>query len=86
VLRDTVTPWTMQWNFGVQRELPGQVLIDAAYVGSRGLQLSRNGEGGLTLNQLPPEMMALGSRLNQLVDNPFYGIVEQRSLAAPQVC
>jgi len=85
VLRDTVTPWTMQWNFGVQRELPGQVLIDAAYVGSRGLQLSRNGEGGLTLNQLPPEMMALGSRLNQLVDNPFYGIVNNGVLAAPQV-
>ncbi|MGI8784637.1 MAG: TonB-dependent receptor domain-containing protein [Acidobacteriota bacterium] len=75
VLRDTVTPWSQQWNLTVQRELPSQILMEVAYVGTRGLQLSRNGEGGLTLNQLDPKHMALGSQLNQLVDNPFFGIV-----------
>ena len=38
-------------------------------------ELSRNDEGGLSLNQLDPQYMALGSQLNQTVDNPFYGIV-----------
>ncbi|MEK7409064.1 MAG: TonB-dependent receptor [Acidobacteriota bacterium] len=75
VLRDTVTPWSMQWNFTVQHELPAQILLETAYVGTRGLQLTRNGESGLSLNQLYPEHMALGSRLNETVPNPFYGIV-----------
>lgn len=73
VLPDTVSPWSMQWNFTVQRELPSQILVEVAYVGSRGLQLHRNGEGGLSLNQLSPEHLALGSQLNQQVDNPFFG-------------
>ena len=73
VLQNTVTPWTMQWNFNVQRELPSQIQLEVAYVGTRGLQLARNGEGGLNLNQLPPEYLALGSQLNQQVTNPFFG-------------
>ncbi len=73
VLQDTVTPWSRQWNLNIQRQLPWQTSIEIAYVGSRGLQLSRNGEGGLDLNQLDPKYLSLGSQLNQLVDNPFFG-------------
>jgi hypothetical protein len=85
VLRDTVTPWSQQWNFTVQRELPSQILIEIAYVGTRGLQLSRGGEGGFTLNQIDPNYMALGSALNQQVDNPFFGIVSTGVLANPRI-
>ncbi len=85
VLRDTVTPWTMQWNLTVQRELPSQVLLEVGYVGARGLQLSRGGESGFTLNQLRPELMSLGSRLNELVDNPFFGIVNSGVLISNRV-
>ncbi|MCI0389357.1 MAG: hypothetical protein MOB07_11425 [Acidobacteria bacterium] len=53
-LRDTIVPWSMQWNLNIQRELPWQTTLEVAYVGARGLQLSRNGEGGLSLNQLNP--------------------------------
>ncbi len=84
VFRDTATPWSQQWNFTVQRELPSQILIEVAYVGTRGLQLSRNGEGGLSINQLDPRYMSLGSQLNQLVDNPFYGIVNTGALVNRQ--
>jgi hypothetical protein len=84
-LRDTVTPYSMQWNLNIQRELPWQVTFEAAYVGTRGLQLSRNGEGGLSINQLDPRHMALGSQLNQLVANPFFGIVTTGVLANRQV-
>lgn len=71
----TLTPWSQQWNLTVQRELPSQVLLEVGYVGNRGLQLSRGGEGTLNMNQLRPEDMALGSQLNQLVPNPFFQAV-----------
>jgi hypothetical protein len=84
-LQDTVTPYSMQWNFNIQRELPGQVLLEAAYVGTRGYQLSRNDESGLSLNQLDPQYMSLGSRLNETVDNPFFGKVDSGVLATSRV-
>lgn len=74
VLQTTITPWSQQWNFNIQRELPWQANLEIAYVGTRGLQLSRNGEGGLDLNQLDPKHLALGSQLNQSVTNPFFGL------------
>jgi hypothetical protein len=84
-VQETITPYAMQWNFNIQRELPGQIVFEAAYVGTRGLQLSRNDESGLNLNQLDPSYMALGSRLNEQVDNPFYGIVNSGVLATARV-
>jgi len=70
---ETLTPYSMQWNLNVQHNLPGQVLLETAYVGTRGLQLSRNDESGLSLNQLHPQYLAFGSQLNQTVPNPFFG-------------
>ncbi len=74
VLQDTITPWSQQWNLNIQRQLPWQMNLEVAYVGTRGLQLSRNGEGGLSLNQLDPKYLSLGSTLNQSVPNPFFGL------------
>ncbi len=71
--QDIVSPWTRQVNFNIQHELPFATLLEVAYVGTRGFYLHRNDEGGLSLNQLDPKHMALGSRLNEQVDNPFYG-------------
>jgi hypothetical protein len=34
-----------------------------------------DGEGSMTYNQLPPAFLALGNSLNDLVPNPFYGII-----------
>jgi hypothetical protein len=74
-MRDTPTPYSPQWNLTVSRELPGQVLLEVGYIGTRGLQLMRNNESGLDVNQLDPKYMSLGSKLNETVANPFYGIV-----------
>jgi hypothetical protein len=71
--QDIVSPWTRQINVNIQRELPFNTLLEVAYVGTRGAYLHRNDDGGLSLNQLPPSQMALGSKLNEQVDNPFYG-------------
>ncbi len=85
-LQDTVTPWSQQWNLNIQRELPWQMSLEIAYVGTRGLQLSRNGEDGLSLNQLDPNYLSLGSALNQLVDNPFFGVINNGTqLSNPKI-
>lgn len=41
---DLVNPLTHVWNLGVQREAPGNVIFDVAYVGSRGSRLYINRE------------------------------------------
>jgi hypothetical protein len=69
--RDIVSPRTRQMNVNIQRVLPADTLLEVAYVGTRGFYLHRNDEGGLSLNQLDPALMSLGSKLSDSVDNPF---------------
>ena len=49
VLHSQRTPTTYNFNFGVEYELPHQVVVSAGYVGSRGLFLPF---GTVDLNQL----------------------------------
>jgi outer membrane receptor protein involved in Fe transport len=84
-LPNTVTPYAIQWNLNIQRALPGNVTLQAGYVGNRGLQLQRNQETGFDLDQVNPQYLSLGSHLNDLVANPFYGYVNNGVLAASQV-
>ena len=81
----TVTPHTIQYTVNVQRALPGDAMIEAGYVGNRGLQLQRTAESGIDIDQINPTYLSLGSQLNQLVANPFYGKVTTGVLAASQV-
>ena len=39
---DLVNPMTYVWNIGIQRELPGHLILDTAYVGTRGTHLFLN--------------------------------------------
>src|SRR5262249_28101226 len=43
-------PYMQQWNFSVEHELPKNVLLSVAYVGSKGTHLTRQYD----LNQLDP--------------------------------
>jgi len=81
----TRTPWNRQWNVTLQRELPWRTAVEVAYVGTGGHDLQTNTESGLNINQLDPQYLALGSALNQLVPNPFYGVVNSGVLVAPQM-
>ena len=54
-------------------------------MGTAGHDLQTNIEGGLSLNQLDPQYMALGSALNQTVPNPFFGIVNSGMLVSPTI-
>jgi hypothetical protein len=47
-------PYSQSWNFGVQRDLPGSVLLEVNYVGSRGTRLLRLVDGN------PPQPALVG--------------------------
>ncbi|MGI8988974.1 MAG: TonB-dependent receptor domain-containing protein [Bryobacteraceae bacterium] len=79
--RDRHTPYAEQWNLDVQRTLPGNLLLDVAYAGSRGLRLF----GSLNYDQLPNQYLALGDGLRQSVANPFFGKITSGPLSTPTV-
>jgi len=79
--RGNVLPRGGQWNFDIQRELPGSILLDAGYVGTRGLKLPIS----LTLNQLPDADLSLNDGLRQQALNPFYGQISVGTLASKTV-
>jgi outer membrane receptor protein involved in Fe transport len=79
---DDKGPWSKQWNLTLQHELPSQIMFEIGYVGTRGKELAI----ASFPNQLDPSYMSLGSQLNQLVDNPFYGTEGARGiLASPKI-
>ncbi len=77
-----VMPVTYQWNFNIQRELPWQILLETAYVGSRGVHLAFKNR---QMNTLDPQYLSLGTALNQQVTNPFYGTITTGTLAQKTV-
>jgi hypothetical protein len=72
------TPYMQQWNVSVQRELPGNLIAEAAYIGSRGTKLLI-GESGLAFGQVDPAYLAIGTALQDQVPNPFFGIITNPS-------
>lgn len=74
--------YAQQWNFDIQRELPGGMALSITYAGSKGTHLPGPSQ---QLDQLPPEYMALGTKLQDQVTNPFFGIVQLGALAQPKV-
>jgi hypothetical protein len=84
-LRATKVPYTENWNLNIQYELPGGILVEAGYVANRGLQLNQSGEGTYNLNQLTPAQLTLGSKLQQSVPNPFFGLITAGALSAKTV-
>lgn len=78
-----VNPVIQQWNFNLQRELPGNMVIEAGYLASKGNHLI-DGEGSMTYNQLPASFGDLGNALLDQVDNPFFGIITNPTSALSQ--
>ena len=65
--RHLPTPYVQQWNGGFQRELPGAVVFEASYIGSKGTHLGRfrrfntalHTETGENLNPRPGDLQSL---------------------------
>ena len=72
IVRTDRTPYSIQWNFNLQYELPDDWLVDAAYAGNSGVKLLGT---GVQFNQMPNEHQALGDGLNEQVENPFFGVI-----------
>ncbi len=60
-----------QWNLNVQRELPGNLLVEVGYIGNRGLYLPAT----FSFDILPQTNLGLGSQLQQQVANPYFGLL-----------
>ena len=57
------------WNMNLQRTFGSNLLVEAAYIGSRGMRIWNNYNRAATY----PQYLSMGTRLNTLVPNPFYG-------------
>jgi hypothetical protein len=73
-------PYTQQWSFSVQRELPGGFLGSVAYVGSKGTHLTAQ----LNANQLVPLNTAQNPFLpGQALTSTFCNVVSQAFNGTP---
>jgi hypothetical protein len=70
-----VNPYSQQWQVGVQREFPGQILLEAAYMGMLSLKQLES----FNLNEKPDRYLALGADENRSVPNPFLGVFDSTS-------
>jgi len=86
------TPYEQSWSFGFERQLPGNVVVSASYIGKKGTHLYYN--GGNTLDILPASIenqtpTQIGNLLNY-VPNPFASVLTapyyaNSSLTSPTV-
>jgi hypothetical protein len=70
--------YSQTWSFGVQRQLPWGLTVDAHYWGSKSTRLLTT----WNINQLPNQYLSLGQALTAQVPNPFFGAITSGTLAA----
>lgn len=69
---DDVNSSAQQWNLGIQRELPYNILLDVAYAGNHGVhQFTQSYDA----NALNPQFYSLGTALSQQVANPYFNVL-----------
>ena len=66
------TPMSQQINLAIQRELPRNVVVEAAYLHNHGTHMI---SGTYNMNQLDPKYLSLGTQLQSTVPNPYAGRV-----------
>ncbi len=91
-LRNYRNGYAQSWNLEIQRELPWGIIVNGYYWGSKGTRLLSDGGPSdistslaFNINQLPDRYLALGSHLNDLVPNPFYGVIATGALAGKTI-
>lgn len=72
------TPYQVQWNFTIDRALPGKWTVSASYTGNHGVKLFG---GNYDINSIDPAYYAeFGTALQNSVPNPFAGKMPGTSL------
>ncbi|HXK03242.1 MAG TPA: DUF2012 domain-containing protein [Verrucomicrobiae bacterium] len=74
--------YTEQWNFSVQHQLTPGLALEGSYAGLHGVHLP---QGGFQLDALPSQYLSMGAALNNQVDNPLYGLIQNGPLSQPKV-
>jgi hypothetical protein len=79
-----VTPYFQNWNFSVQRSVGADTIIEVTYAANKG---NKTQFGAVNLNDLTAAQIAVGASNNQLVPNPFFGVITDPTsvLAQPNV-
>ena len=100
IARANRTPYEQSWSLGIERELPGNVVINAEYIGKKGTDLPFSGSN--QINPLGPWVENLPTTvadptqpcqtlsvpcLNNYVNNPFAAVISDpnSTLSSPQV-
>ena len=76
--------YSMRWNFGIQRQLPGQFVLEVAYIGNHAVHLLIS---DTNMNQIPRQYLSPAlARDNNVVNfltasvaNPFAGLLPNSS-------
>jgi hypothetical protein len=74
-------PYSGQWNFNIQRELPYSTVFEVGYAGSRGVRFPQTRQ----YNQIPDSALGLGNDLRTQVANPFRGQISAGPVSAANV-
>ena len=69
---ETRNPYSQQFTFTLQQQVPGEMLFETGYVGNKGSKID---SGNYDYNQLDPQHFSLGRSLQDRVENPYAGIV-----------
>jgi hypothetical protein len=81
--RDFRSGYMQQWNFDIQQELGREMVLEVLYAGSSGTGLPA--QWASQMNQLADQFLTQGAALQQLVPNPFAGVVQAGPLAQPNI-
>jgi len=83
------TPYEQSWSFGIQRQIPWNVVVSAQYLGKKGTRLYFSGLNQLDILPVSVENIpsSQAGDLFNLVDNPFAAYITDpnSTLSAPQV-
>src|SRR5262249_48900155 len=81
---------SQRWEVSVQRQLPGQWLVEAAYVANRGYDLTTGNESGdnVEIDPIPRQFLStlnvrdvtVNNFLTALIKNPFQGLAPGTNL------
>jgi Carboxypeptidase regulatory-like domain/TonB dependent receptor-like, beta-barrel len=82
---DQPAPYAQQWNLAIERQFPGNTVLEVGYAGSKGTHLPFS--LSYQMDQIADSYLSLGNQLVQQVANPFYGSVPASAgiLAKPKI-
>jgi hypothetical protein len=81
IFPEWTTPVNQMWNANIQHTVGRNLLLEVAYIGSRGEHIWNN----FTRDATFPQYLSLGTQLNSLVPNPFFGKIKTGSMSAANV-